>query len=104
MSISYAWQQPPPDEIRSSVGIALCTGKTEAGFACESDTSHLSAVAASVLDKAHLFGVAAVEHFLDGIVVIRTVKVWIGLLKRIPMIVENLFECVFVDAFHGRSL
>ena len=104
MAISYAWQQPPPDEIGPSVGVAFCTGKAEAGFAGESDTPYLAALATSVLDKAHLFGGAAVKHFLYGIVVIRTVKVWIGLLKRIPMIVENLFECVFVDAFHGCSL
>jgi hypothetical protein len=27
-----------------------------------------------------------------------------GLLKRIPVIIENLLECVFVNAFHGCSL
>jgi hypothetical protein len=26
------------------------------------------------------------------------------LLKRLPVIVENLLECVFVNAFHGGSL
>jgi hypothetical protein len=26
------------------------------------------------------------------------------LLKRIPVIIENLLECVFVNAFHGCSL
>jgi hypothetical protein len=26
-----------------------------------------------------------------------------GVLKGIPMIVENLLECIFVDAFHGCS-
>lgn len=74
MSISYAGQQPPADEVCPSVGISLCAGKAEAGFAGESDTPYLSAVATSVLHKAHLFRITAVEHFLDGIVVIRTVE------------------------------
>jgi len=104
MSISYTGQQPPPDEIRPSVGVAFCTGKAEAGFAGESDTPYLAALAASVLDKAHLFGIAAVKHFLDGVIVVGTVKAWMGLLKCIPVIVENLLETVFVDAFHGCSL
>jgi hypothetical protein len=104
MTISYAGQEPPADEVCPSVGIALGTGKTEAGFAGESDTPYLSAVATSVLHKAHLFRITAVEHFLDGIVVIRTVETWIGLLKRIPMIIENLLKRVFVNAFHGCSV
>jgi len=104
MSISYAGQKPPADEVCPSVGISLGTGKTEAGFAGESDTPHLAALAASVLNKAHLVGITTVEHFLDGVVVIRAVKSWISLLKRIPMVVENLFEGVFVNAFHGCSM
>jgi len=74
MTISYAGQEPPADEVGPSVGITLGTGKTEAGFAGESDTPYLSAVAASVLNKTHLVGITAVEHFLDGNVVIRTVE------------------------------
>ena len=104
MSISYAGQQPPADKVGPSVNISLCTGKAEAGFAGESDTSYFSALAASVLDKSHLFGVAAVKHFLDSVIVIRTVKSWVGVLKRIPMVIENLLECVLVNAFHGCSL
>lgn len=104
MTISYAGQEPPADEVGPSVGIALGTGKTEAGFAGESDTPHLSALTASVLNKAHLAGITAVEHFPDGIVVAGTIKLWMGLLKRIPMIVENQLKRVFVNAFHGCSL
>ena len=91
MSISYAGQQSPPDEIRPSVGIALCTGKAEAGFAGESDTPYLAALATFVLDKAHLFWVAAVEHFLEGVIVVGTVKALMGLLKCIPVICLNVF-------------
>lgn len=104
MSISYSRQKPSADKVGPSVGISLCTGKTETGFAGESDTLYLSAIAASVLNKAHLFGITAVKHFLDGVIVIGTVKAWTELLKRIPVIVENLLECAFVNAFHGRSL
>ena len=92
------------DEVRPSVGIDLSAGKTEAGFAGESDASGFTAIAASVLYKAHLFRIATVEHFLNGVGVIRAVKAWIGLFKRIPMIVEDVLECVFIKAFHGCSL
>jgi hypothetical protein len=104
MSISYAGQQPSSDEVGPSVGISLCTGKAEAGFAGESDASYLSTFAASVLDKPHFVGIAAVEHFLNSAIVIGAVKSCMGLLKRIPVIIENLLECVFVNAFHGRFL
>jgi len=104
MSICYAGQQPPSDEVGPAVGIDLGTGKAEAGFAGKGDPSNFSTLTASVLDKAHLFGIAAVEHFLDGVVVVRTVKSWMSLLKRIPMIVKNLLERVFINAIHGCSL
>jgi hypothetical protein len=104
MAIIYPRQQASADEICPSVGINFATGKAEAGFAGKSDTSGISAVAASVLYKAHLVRVAAVEHFLNGVGVIRVVKAPIKLFKRIPVIVEDILECVFVNAFHGYSL
>ena len=104
MAVSYAGQEASSDEIGPAVGIDLGTRQAKAGLAGEGNATYFSTVAASVLNKAHLFGIAAVEHFLDGVVVIRAVKSWISLLKRIPMIVENLFEGVFVNAFHGCSL
>ena len=104
MTISYAGQQPSSDEVCPSVGISLCTGKAEAGFAGKGNASCFSTVAASVLYKAHLFRIAAVEHFLDSFVVVGTIKAWTKLLKRIPMVIENLLECVFINAFHGCSL
>ena len=104
MAIGNPGQQTSADEVGPSVGVSLGTGQAEAGFAGKGDASYFAAVAASVLDKTHLFGVTAVEHFLDGIVIIGTVKFGMGLLKRIPVIVENLLECVFVNAFHSCSL
>jgi hypothetical protein len=104
MAISYPRQQTSADKVCPSVGIDLGAGKTKAGFAGESDTSYFTAVAASVLNKAHLFGVAAVQHFLDGIVIIGTVKFGMGLLKRIPVIIENLLKCIFINAFHSCSM
>jgi hypothetical protein len=104
MAIGDAGQQASANEVGPSVSVSLGTGQAEAGFAGKSDASYLAAVTASVLDKAHLLGIAAVEHFLNGIVIIGTVKFGMRLLKRIPVIVENLFERVFVNDFHGCSL
>ena len=104
MAIGYTRHQPSSDEVGPSVGINLGTGKTEAGLAGEGNAADFSTGAASVLNKAHLFRIAAVEHFLNGVVVVGMVKLWMGLLKRIPVIVENPLERVFVNAFHGCSL
>ena len=104
MAIGDPWQQASADEIGPSVGVPLGTGQAEAGFAGKCDASYLAAVAASVLDKAHLVRITAVEHFLDGVVIIGTVKFGMRLLKRIPVIIKNLLESVFINAFHGCSL
>lgn len=104
MSISYAWQQSSSDEVSPSVSIDLCTGKAEAGLTGESNPACLSTVAATVLHKAHLFGITAVKHFLDCFGVVWAIKAWLKLSKGIPLIIEYLLECIFVDAFHGRSL
>ena len=104
MAVSDTRKETPSDEIGPSVGIDLGTRQAKAGFAGEGNAAYFSTVAASVLNKAHLFGIAAVEHFLDSVVVVGTVKAWTKLFKRIPMIVENLFERVFVNAFHSCSL
>jgi len=103
MSISDAGQEASSDEIGPAVGVNLGTGKTKTGFAGKGNSAYFSTVAASVLDKAHLFWIAAVEHLLNSFVVVLTVKAWPELLKRIPVIVENLLKSVFVDAFHGCS-
>jgi len=103
MSISDAGQEASSDEIGPAVGVNLGTGKTKTGFAGKGNSAYFSTVAASVLDKAHLFRIAAVEHLLNSFVVVLTVKAWPELLKRIPVIVENLLKSVFVDAFHGCS-
>lgn len=104
MAIRDTRKEASSDEVGPSVGIDLGTGKTKARFAGEGNTAYFSTVAASVLHEAHFFGIAAVQHFLDGISVVRTVKAWTELFKRIPVIIENLFEYVFVNAFHGCSL
>jgi len=104
MAINNAGQQASSDEIGPAVGVNLGTGKTEAGLAGKGNSAYFSTLAASVLDKAHLFGIAAVEHFLNSFVIVGTIKVWMELLKRIPMMVENLLERVFVNAFHDCSL
>jgi len=104
MSISYARQQSSSDKVCPAVGINLGTGKTKAGLAGESNSAYFSTVAASVLNKAHLVRIAAVKHFIDGLVVVRAIKAWTELFECIPMVVKDSFECVFIDAFHGCSL
>ena len=66
MAIGDTGQQTSADEVGPSVGVSFGTGQAEAGFTGESDTSYFTAGAASELDKAHLLGVTAVQHFLDG--------------------------------------
>ena len=104
MSICYTRQQPSSDEVRPSVSINLCTRQTETGLACESDSTYLATVATTILHKAHLFGVAAVEHFLDCFDVVRAIETWVKLSEGVPVFIEYLLECIFVDAFHGCSL
>jgi hypothetical protein len=104
MAVSDTRQETPSDEVGPLVSIDLGTRQAKAGFAGEGNAAYFSAVAASVLNEAHLFWIAAVEHFLDSVVVVGTVKAWTKLFKLIPMIVENLFERVFVNTFHGCSL
>jgi hypothetical protein len=104
MAVSDTRKETPSDEVGPSVSIDLGTRQAKAGFAGEGNAAYLATVAASVLNKAHLFGIAAVEHFLDSVVVVGTVKAWTKLFKRIPMVVEYLLEYVFVNAFHSCSL
>ena len=104
MAIGDAGQKPSADEVGPSLGVSLGTRKAEAGFAGKGDPSYLATLAAAVLDIAHLIGVTAAKHFLDRVVVIRTVKSWVSLLKLIPVIVENLLKGIFVNAIHGGSL
>ena len=103
MAIGDAGQKPSADEVGPSLGVSLGTGKAEAGFAGKGDPSYFATLAATVLDIAHLVGITTAEHFLD-VVVIRRVKSWMSPLKLIPVIVENLFKGIFVNAIHGGSL
>ena len=104
MAIGDAGQKPPADKVGPSFGVSLGTGKAEAGFAGKGNASYFSTLAAAVLDITHLVRVTAAEHFLDRVVVIRTVKSWMSPLKLIPVIVKNLFKGVFVNAIHGCSV
>jgi len=104
VAINYARQQASSDKVGPAVGIDLGTGKTKAGLAGESNSAYFSTGAASVLNKAHLVGVAAAKHFTNSLIVVRIIKAWMGLFKRIPMVVKDSFECVLIDTFHGCSL
>ena len=104
MTIGDAGQEPSADKVSPSFGVSLGAGQAEAGFTGKGDSSYFATLAAAVLDIAHLVGITATEHLRDGIVVVRMVKSWMRQLKLIPVIVKNLLEPVFVNAFHGCSL
>ena len=104
VAINDARQQASRDKVGPAVGIDLGTGKTKAGLAGESNSAYFSTGAASVLNKAHLVGIAAAKHFFNSFVVVRIIKAWTELFKRIPMVVKDSLECVLIDTFHGCSL
>ena len=56
---------------------------------------------ASVLYKAHLFRVPAVQHFLHCLVVFWVVVTRMDLLELIPVVLKNTLKGVLVNAFHG---
>jgi len=61
-------------------------------------------IVATPWTKKGVFAKAFKEPFLDGFGVVRAVKTWIKLSKGVPVVIEYLFECIFIYAFHGRSL
>ncbi len=101
MAISDTGQEASSDEIGPAVGVNLGTGKTEAGLAGKGNATYFSTVTTSVLNKAHFYRITAVKHFLNSFVIVGTVEAWPELLKRLPVIVENLLKGIFIDAFHG---
>jgi len=104
MAVSDTRKETPSDEVGPLVSIDLGTRQAKAGFAGEGDAAGFPTRWATVLYKAHLFRVPAVQHFLHSVVVVGTVKAWTKLFKRIPIVVENLLKRVFVNAFHSCSV
>ena len=104
MAVRDARQQSSRDKVCPAVDINLGTGKTKAGLAGERNSAYFSAGAASVLNEAHLVGIAAAQHFIDSLVVVRMIKAWMVLFECIPMDAKDSFERVLIDAFHGCSL
>ena len=104
MAIGDARQQAAADEIGPLRHPRLGAAEAETGFAGEGNPASFAAEWAAVLHAAHLLRVAAVEHLLDGRVVVRRVESGIPRLEGIPMIPEDLFERVCVHAAHGCPL
>ncbi len=106
MAVRDTGEEAPSDEVRPSIGVDPSTGKTEAGLAGEADPSGLSACHAAVLDEAHLFRIATVQHLLDGFGVLIGVETGIGGLEIVPVLQEDSLERADVDAVpgHGRSI
>jgi len=74
MAIGNARQKTSSDEIGPTVSINGGARETKAGFAGKGNATRLAAMAASILDIAHLLRIAAVEHFLDSFIHVRTIK------------------------------
>ena len=105
MAISNSRQETPSDEISPAVGIDLAARQAKAGFAGEGNSASFSAMAASVLSIAHLFGIAAVKHFSNGVIAVGIIKTRSKLLKCVPVIIENLIERFSVNILvHDRRL
>ena len=58
-----------------------------------------SAKKAAVFGVSHLFGVTAVQHFIDDSIIISCIITDIYLLERLPVVNKNLLECRFCDMF-----
>ncbi len=101
MSVGYTGQKASAYEIRPPISIDLGARQAEAGFTCEGDAAGFSTKWATVLYKAHLFRVTAVQHFLHCLVVFWAVVTRMDLLELIPVVLKNTLKGVFVNAFHG---
>ena len=103
VTIGYAGQESSADEVCPSVSIDFCAGQTEAGLAGKGNAASFSTGHAAVLHETHLFRVAAVQHLLDGLVIVRAVIAGIDGLEIIPMVFEDSFEGSFVDVSYDCS-
>ncbi len=104
MLVCYTGYEPSSDVIGPSIGVDFGARQTEAGFTCEGDAAGFSTKWATVLYKAHLFRVAAVQHFLHCLVVFWAVVTRIKFLELIPVALKNTLKGVLVNAFHGSPL
>ena len=101
--VSDAGKQASCNEVRPLLGVYAIAGKTKARLAGEGDSPGLPAVPATVLDKPHSFGITAIQHLPDSLVVLRRVKTGINILKFVPVILENLLERTVINAVPGHG-
>lgn len=104
MSVCYTGHEPSSDVIGPSVCVNFGTRQVEAGFTCEGDAAGFSTRWATVSDKTHLFWIAAVQHFLQCLVVFWVVVTRMDLLEPIPVVLKNTLKGVLANAFHGHLL
>lgn len=57
----------------------------------------ISTTEASVTGISHFFGIAAIQHFSDYLIIIFVVIAGMILLESFPIIYEYLFECCLVN-------
>jgi hypothetical protein len=107
MTITDVGKKTSSNEIDPGVGVSLGARETEGRFTTEGNATDGSTVGAAILREAHLFGIAAIEHFLHDLPIIGSIVMRVGGLKCLPVIAEDLLEGILVNMFHsglGRSL
>ncbi|HUV65928.1 MAG TPA: hypothetical protein VMW24_18685, partial [Sedimentisphaerales bacterium] len=52
------------------------------------------------MDKSHSLGIAAIEHFLDDLVIILRVITWMGFFELGPVITKDPLEGGLINTFH----
>lgn len=102
MAITDARKHAATNEISPTVGINLGARQTEGGFATECKEECFAAGGAAVLREPHFVGIPAIEHLPHHFVMIRSIVMRAGGLKRLPVVPKDLLECVLVDMFHSR--
>lgn len=102
--VRYTGYESSSDVIGPSIGVDFGTRQTETRFTGESNAAGFSTRWATVLHKAHLFGVAAVQHFLHCLVVFWAVVTRMDLLELIPVVLKNTLKGIIVNAFYGSQL
>ena len=104
MAVNNAGQHASANEIRPLFGMHLGAGEAKGGLATEGNAVGFTAMGAAVLREPHLLWVAAAEHFLDDFIVVPSAVVRaVRRRECVPVVTEDLFEGVLVDAgFHSQ--
>ena len=100
VAVGDSRKESASDEVSPLAHPWLCTREAKAGLAGEGQLASLAAIDATVLDVTHLVRVTAVQHLLDGRVVVPCIEGGIPFFERVPVIPEDLPERSNVHRSH----